>query len=169
MKAPTRIESETIPTKLGDFIIATRGGAICAAEFAGDKGRMASLLARRFGDLQLVTGNADSKAVAAVRRYFDGELTALGEIPLDLAGTDFQLQVWRALGKIPPGETRSYGEIARAIDAPKAFRAVGMANNRNPVALIVPCHRVIGADGGLTGYAHGLKAKEWLLSHEGAL
>lgn len=169
MKGLIRIEIETIPTELGDFTIAMRNGAVCAAEFSGDKSRFENILARRFGGVQLVTDEPGSAAASALRRYFAGDTSALGEIPVDLAGTDFQMRVWQALREIPAGETRSYGDIARAINAPKAFRAVGLANNRNPVALIVPCHRVIGADGSLTGYAHGLKAKEWLLRHEGAI
>jgi len=89
--------------------------------------------------------------------------------PLDLRGTDFQLACWRALLAIPYGETRSYGEIARAVGSPKGFRAVGMANNRNPIAIAVPCHRVIGSDGALSGYGGGLDVKRKLLELEGAL
>ncbi len=173
MKNMTLIDIETIATPAnfpgGDFTIAMRGGAVCAAEFGNDRGRMESLLAKRFGGLRLVTDKPGSAAASAVRRYFDGDLRALESVTVDLAGTEFQMRVWRALRAIPLGETRSYGEIAASIDAPKAFRAVGMANNRNPVAVIVPCHRVIGADGSLTGYAGGLQLKEWLLAHERAL
>ncbi|MCH8862339.1 MAG: methylated-DNA--[protein]-cysteine S-methyltransferase [Proteobacteria bacterium] len=164
----TLIHMETIATKLGDFTIALRGGAVSAAEFGDGKDRIESILARRFGGVQLVTGDARSDAASAVRRYFAGDLRALDSIAVDLVGTDFQMRVWRALQNIPVGETRSYGGIAASIGAAKAFRAVGLANNRNPVSLIVPCHRVIGADGSLTGYAGGLPAKEWLLRHEGA-
>ena len=169
MKTTTLIHMETVATTLGDFTIALRSGAVSAAEFGGSKGRIESILARRFGGVQLVSGGAGSDAASAVRRYFEGDLRALEGITVDLAGTDFQMRVWRALQAIPVGETRSYGEIAASIGAARAFRAVGMANNRNPVSLIVPCHRVIGADGSLTGYAGGLPAKEWLLRHEGAL
>ncbi len=87
--------------------------------------------------------------------------------PLDLHGTPFQVAVWQALVRIPYGETRSYAEIAQAIDRPRAVRAVGAANGANPVAIIVPCHRVIGSNGTLTGYGGGLPAKRWLLSLEG--
>ncbi|MDR1965131.1 MAG: methylated-DNA--[protein]-cysteine S-methyltransferase, partial [Synergistaceae bacterium] len=92
------------------------------------------------------------------RRAFD--------VPLDLKGTDFQMSVWRALLLIPYGRTSSYGSIASALGRPKAVRAVGGANHRNPVSIIVPCHRVIGHDGGLTGYGGGLWRKQWLLDHE---
>lgn len=111
----------------------------------------------------------DPSALAQVRcqcrQYATGERGAF-ELPLDMPGTDFQRQVWQALITIPCGETRSYGEIARQIGRPKAVRAVGAANGRNPVALVVPCHRVIGAGGNLTGYAGGLGIKQALLSHE---
>lgn len=173
MKSLTRIEIETIPTPAnlpgGDFTIAMRNGAVCAAEFEIDEGRMEGALNRRFGGVQLVNDNSGSEAGSAVRRYFAGDPHALESIAVDQAGTPFQNLVWAALRAIPVGETRSYADIARTIGAPKAFRAVGMANNRNPVSLIVPCHRVIGTDGSLTGYAGGLELKEWLLRHEGAL
>ena len=97
--------------------------------------------------------------------YFCGALTRF-EVPLDPAGSQFQLDTWNALREIPFGETRTYGEIARAIGQPRAARAVGLANHDNPLPIIVPCHRVIGADGSLTGYGGGLPRKRWLLKHE---
>jgi len=97
--------------------------------------------------------------------YFDGTRTAF-DLPLDLVGSEFQLLVWRALGRIPYGETRSYGQQAAGIGRPKAARAVGAANGRNPVSIVLPCHRVVGADGRLTGFAGGLDAKRFLLAHE---
>jgi methylated-DNA-[protein]-cysteine S-methyltransferase len=99
--------------------------------------------------------------------YFAGERRKF-TIPLDLRGTPFQLACWNALLEIPYGETRSYGEIARAIGHPQAFRAVGMANNRNPIAIVVPCHRVIASSGSLCGYGGGLELKRKLLDLEGA-
>lgn len=98
--------------------------------------------------------------------YFQGELTIF-DLPLAPCGSEFQRSVWQALQEIPYGETRSYRDLAAAIDRPKAVRAVGAANGRNPIAIIVPCHRVIGANGKLTGYAGGLPRKQWLLQHEG--
>jgi methylated-DNA-[protein]-cysteine S-methyltransferase len=103
--------------------------------------------------------------VDQLEAYFCGTLTEF-ELPLDLIGTDFQVQVWKTLKKIPYGETRSYGAIARAIHQPRSARAVGLANNQNPIAIVVPCHRVIGADGSLTGYGGGVQRKRWLLQHE---
>jgi methylated-DNA-[protein]-cysteine S-methyltransferase len=105
--------------------------------------------------------------VAQLEAYFAGTLTDF-DLPLAMRGTDFQHRVWAALCEIPYGETISYGELARWVGNPKASRAVGLANGRNPVAIIVPCHRVIGADGSLTGYGGGLDRKVWLLEHEAA-
>jgi methylated-DNA-[protein]-cysteine S-methyltransferase len=108
---------------------------------------------------------AFDKAVEQLRAYFAGELTAF-DLDLDLQGTEFQRRVWRALLTIPYGETRSYGEIAAQIGAPGAARAVGLANGHNPIAIIVPCHRVIGANGSLTGFGGGLGRKRTLLDLE---
>lgn len=105
--------------------------------------------------------------VAQLQAYFAGELTAF-ELPIEPRGTEFQRRVWSSLQEIPYGETISYGELARWVGNPKASRAVGLANGRNPVAIVVPCHRVIGADGSLTGYGGGLERKVWLLEHEGS-
>lgn len=102
-----------------------------------------------------------------LQAYFAGEIDALRSIPLHLVGTDFQKQVWEGLRTIPGGQAWSYAELAAAIGSPKACRAVGMANGRNPCALVVPCHRVIAADGTLGGFSSGLDNKRWLLRHEG--
>ena len=104
-----------------------------------------------------------------LRRYFSGEVGVLNEVAVELNGTPFQKNVWQALRRIPGGATISYAELARRIGEPRAVRAVGTANGANPVAVIVPCHRVIGANGKLTGYGGGLDRKQWLLTHEGAL
>lgn len=106
------------------------------------------------------------QAVQELQRYFAGEKVSFSCL-LDLQGTPFQVSVWQALRKIPYGETRSYAEIAQATGRPAAVRAVGAANGANPIAIIVPCHRVIGSDGTLTGYGGGLPTKSWLLSLEG--
>ncbi len=104
---------------------------------------------------------------AAFEAYFKGEKSSFKEVPLDMEGTVFQRQVWRLLLEIPEGETRCYGDLAKALGKPNASRAVGWANGQNPISIAVPCHRVIGKDGTLTGYAGGLKRKAWLLEHEG--
>lgn len=101
-----------------------------------------------------------------LHQYFTADRRTFS-VPLDFHGTDFQKQVWRALLAIPFGETRTYGQIAAAQGNPKASRAVGAANGRNPISIIAPCHRVVGSDGSLTGFAGGMAAKAWLLRHEG--
>lgn len=108
---------------------------------------------------------AAAPAVLQLREYFEGSRTAF-DLPLAARGTPFQLAVWDALTTIPAGETRSYGEVASMVGAPSASRAVGMANGRNPISIVVPCHRVVGANGTLTGYGGGLHRKRWLLEHE---
>lgn len=100
-----------------------------------------------------------------LEEYFAGKRKNF-DLPLAPKGTDFQKKVWKALTDIPYGETRTYGEIAAVVGNPKAARAVGMANNKNPIGIIVPCHRVVGADGKLVGYAGGMEKKEWLLNLE---
>jgi O-6-methylguanine DNA methyltransferase len=102
----------------------------------------------------------------AIEAYFSGEVTALDALPVDPAGTAFQRRVWTALRTIPAGETRSYAAVASLVGAPRAVRAVGAANRANPVAIAIPCHRVIASDGALHGYAGGLERKRWLLEHE---
>ncbi|MFH1501632.1 MAG: methylated-DNA--[protein]-cysteine S-methyltransferase [Candidatus Eisenbacteria bacterium] len=115
-----------------------------------------------------VTGNAvAARAVEQVTAYFTGALREF-DLPLELHGTDFQRLVWERLASIPFGETTSYGELAGAIARPAAVRAVGAANGANPISIILPCHRVVGSDGSLTGYGGGLWRKEWLLRHEGS-
>ena len=105
------------------------------------------------------------KAAAQLSEYFEGRRKKF-DLPLDVRGTDFQTAVWKALRKIPFGKTVSYGELAACIGKPRAYRAAGMANNRNPIVIIIPCHRVIGHDGSLTGYGGGLKTKQFLLDLE---
>ncbi len=102
----------------------------------------------------------------ALRAYFAGDLAAIDGLPVATGGTEFQRAVWRALREIPCGETRSYGELARRLGNPAAVRAVGLANGANPVGVVVPCHRVIGSNGSLTGYGGGIERKRWLLAHE---
>jgi methylated-DNA-[protein]-cysteine S-methyltransferase len=108
-----------------------------------------------------------AEVVAQLEAYFAGTLSRF-ELPLAADGTDFQRRVWAALQEIPYGETISYGELAQYVGKPGASRAVGLANGRNPIGIVIPCHRVIGADGSLTGYGGGLERKVWLLEHEGA-
>jgi len=104
-------------------------------------------------------------AISQLEEYFDGSRRSF-DLPLDLRGTDFQVEAWNALAEIPYGHTASYGQQAASIGRPKAVRAIGGANGRNPVAIVLPCHRIVGADGSLTGFGGGIEVKKWLLDHE---
>ena len=119
-----------------------------------------------YGDVEIVAQRDPFGHIAALERYFAGEITALDTIPVAFTGTSFQKKVWSALRTIAGGTTLSYGALAKRIGAPKAVRAVGLANGRNPIGVVVPCHRVIGSNGSLTGYGGGLARKRWLLEHE---
>ncbi len=118
-----------------------------------------------FGETTDTSHEPFSEAARQLEDYFDGKRTEF-DVPLRLAGTPFQRRVWAALAEIPYGETASYGQLAGRIGQPTAARAVGLANGRNPVAIIVPCHRVVGSDGSLTGYGGGLERKQYLLAFE---
>ncbi|MBL8385188.1 MAG: methylated-DNA--[protein]-cysteine S-methyltransferase [Burkholderiales bacterium] len=139
---------------------------VCAIDFAGCEARMHRLLARRFGGVRLVDGPDPCGASTRLRAYFDGALEALDDLAVDPGGTAFQAAAWRALRAIPAGQTASYRQQAARIGRPAAVRAIGAANGNNPIAIALPCHRVVGSDGALTGYAGGLAAKRWLLDHE---
>jgi methylated-DNA-[protein]-cysteine S-methyltransferase len=131
--------------------------------------RMHQLLRLQYGDVRLEPKRGVSQVRRAIEAYYDGVLAAVSDLPVITAGTAFQREVWAALRRIPMGETTTYGRLAAQLGRPKAMRAVGMANGSNPVSIIVPCHRVIGANASLTGYGGGLERKRWLLRHEGAL
>ncbi|MBN8730270.1 MAG: methylated-DNA--[protein]-cysteine S-methyltransferase [Acidobacteria bacterium] len=149
------------PTPIGDLLVAGDGNTLSLIGFPQGKGRREPH----------PDWNEDSSAFAAVRRqldaYFSGTLRRF-DIPLAPRGTEFQLAVWEALTHIPYGETITYSDLAIRIGNPAAVRAVGAANGANPIPIVVPCHRVIGADGSLTGFGGGLDTKRWLLRHEGA-
>jgi len=147
---------------VGQLLLAASERGLCALEFDFHGKRLAAACERESwlrSDRHLDPWRRELDA------YFAGKLRVFAQ-PLDLRGTDFQLRCWNALLAIPYGETRSYADQARAIGSPRGFRAVGMANHDNPIAIIVPCHRVIGSNGSLTGYGGGLPAKEWLLALE---
>jgi methylated-DNA-[protein]-cysteine S-methyltransferase len=152
----------TINTPLGKLLLARTAKGLAGVWFEGQKHHPAPLTAVRRPDDALLRRAADQ-----LHAYFAGETLAF-DVPLDLQGTAFQRAVWQALLAIPGGETRSYGEIAKALGAASAVRAVGGAVGRNPVSVIVPCHRVVGSDGSLTGYAGGVDRKRALLALEHA-
>ena len=154
-------------TPIGVFLLATDdAGRVRAIDLHGDEARMTRHLQRHVGtDIRWAA--APSALRAALQAYFEGDLKTLDDIDCAPDGTPFQQSVWAALRAVPPGQTLSYGGLAERLGNPKAVRAVGLANGSNPIPLIIPCHRVIGADGSLTGYGGGLERKRWLLAHEG--
>ena len=163
------IEVRSIATPIGALLVAERADVVLGAEFEDVAERLYTSLHRRVeGALELrVNAAGDTAVTRALKRYFDGDIAGIGDIAADPGGTPFQRRVWDRLRAIPAGETRCYGALAADLDRPKAARAVGRANGLNPIAVIIPCHRLVGADGTLTGYAGGLDRKAWLLRHEG--
>lgn len=152
----------TLPSPVGTLILTASGKGLCGLWIEGEKHSPAI-------PPEWVPDPAPfADAIRQLEEYFAGTRREFA-LPLDAEGTPFQQEAWAALRRIPYGATRSYQEQAAAIGRPGAVRAVGTANGRNPISIIVPCHRVIGANGSLTGYGGGLAAKRWLLQHEGAL
>jgi methylated-DNA-[protein]-cysteine S-methyltransferase len=157
---------------MGDMIILVdEESRLRALEWTDLDTRMMGLLKRQYRDqpFEIVSSPSPKTAINALSAYFSGQLNALDGLPTQSGGTPFQRLVWKALRNIPVGQTRSYAQIAIAIGIPKGVRAIGLANGANPIGIVVPCHRVIGANGTLTGYGGGLARKEWLLRHEGAI
>jgi len=167
---PDRLLLDRRATPIGEALLVTDdAGRLRALDWADYETRLRRLLRRHYGTVALSVGRAPETVRRALDRYFGGDLAALDAIDCATGGTAFQRAVWAALRTIPVGRTLSYGALAAQIGAPKAVRAVGLANGANPIGVVVPCHRVIGSDGSLTGYGGGLERKRWLLAHEGAL
>lgn len=152
---------------IGELSLASAEGKLVHLDFEGNDERLRTIQSRRF---RQIDWQQSAAAPASITRwldaYFAGEVQALPMADIAVIGSDFQRQVWRALLAIPSGQSRSYGRLALDLGHPRAVRAVARANALNPVSVIVPCHRVIGSDGKLTGYAGGLDRKRWLLEHE---
>lgn len=152
---------------LGPLLVATDAQQhVRALDFEEDETRMEDLLIQQYGQHQLVPKDASATLDTCIRQYFAGEVEALDQLLVKTSGSAFQEQVWELLRTIPAGQTTTYGDIARQLGLPGHARQVGAAVASNPVALLVPCHRVIGSNGDLTGFAWGLSRKQWLLSHE---
>ncbi len=161
---------DRVATPLGlTFLVFDTAGAVRAFEFEDYEARLMRLLRLHYGAVELRTAAAPKSIRDSIAQYFDGELNALDGLPCATGGTEFQRKIWAALRKIPAGTTINYGTLAQRIGKPSASRAVGMANGANPISVIVPCHRVIGANGALTGYGGGLPRKQWLLAHESGI
>jgi len=164
-----RLKIDRVASPLGALlVVCDDAGQLRALDFHDYEARMQRLLRAHYGErgFALHAGRAPVAVTNALAAFFAGALHALDALAVRTGGTPFQRQVWSALRRIPSGSTQSYGEVARAIGKPGASRAVGLANGANPIAIVVPCHRVIGADGSLTGYAGGIERKRWLLEHE---
>lgn len=163
-----RLEHDSFKSPVGIVTIVSDGTAVRAVDFDGYESRMHRLLTQHCGAYQLKKVHNGGGFTTLLKAYFDGDLAALADVPTATSGTPFQKKVWAALRKIPVGTTTTYQAIAARIGKPLACRAVGLANGANPVAIVIPCHRVIGANNRLTGYGGGLDRKQWLLTHEGA-
>ena len=159
------LEVATINSPVGRLAIAAHDRRVCALWF-GTEPQVRALVGRWFPGENVSAGRDPGGAITALGAYFSGDLRALDGVEVELHGTPFQQRVWRQLLTVPAGTTATYAQIARAVGAPNAVRAVGAANGANPVSLIVPCHRIIGSNGSLTGYGGGLDRKRWLLAHE---
>ena len=157
---------ERITTPIGALLITHDGKALANIAFADREERRAGELARDFPDGQVKRAPKPTPFAAALTRYFDGDIRAIDKLPVIAFGTAFQRRCWQALRRVPPGTTRSYGDHARIIGHPRAARAVGAANGFNPISIVVPCHRLVGANGSLVHYGGGLERKRWLIDHE---
>jgi methylated-DNA-[protein]-cysteine S-methyltransferase len=164
-----RLFIDRIDTPIGELLlVADDAGKLRAIDWAEYESRMLRLLRLHYGKdgFRLEPGYNPHGLRDAINHYFAGDVEAIDEIAVQTAGTPFQRSVWNELRKIPSGSAISYGKLAEQIARPKAVRAVGLANGSNPIGIVVPCHRVIGSNGSLTGYGGGLERKRWLLEHE---
>lgn len=171
MPARLRFFIDSTPTPTGvALLVCDEEGRLRALDWEGYEARMHRLLRLHYGENGCVLETARDPAgrTSALQAYLRGDLSAIEALPVETAGTPFQREVWRALRDIPAGTTTTYAQLAERISRPKAVRAVGAANGANPVSIVVPCHRVVGANASLTGYAGGLERKRWLLDHERA-
>ena len=150
---------------IGQLAVATVGDCIVGIDLRGDPAALETQLIKKAGTS--ASGSPSRAVLDALDRYFAGDLTAIDALAVNPSGTPFQLRVWSALRDVRAGSTTSYSAVAKRLGTPQAVRAVGAANGANPIPIVIPCHRVIGADGRLVGYGGGLERKRWLLAHEG--
>ena len=164
-----QLRIDRLNTPIGEMLIVTdQNGNLRAVDWADYEPRMLRLLRLHYGQsgFRLDLARNPNDVARTISSYFEGDLAAIDTLLVETGGTPFQRSVWRALREIPCGTTISYMRLAERIGKPAAVRAVGAANGSNPVGVVVPCHRVIGADGSLTGYGGGIERKRWLLEHE---
>jgi methylated-DNA-[protein]-cysteine S-methyltransferase len=172
MGEPLAFLMDRLQTPIGELlIVADHAGNLRTIDWTDHEARMRQLLDRYYGRAGYkIEGARDPGGLTrAMAAYFKGDIGVIDKLPVETTGTPFQRSVWRQLRKIRGGKTISYAALAGRIGKPKAVRAAGLANGQNPISIVVPCHRVIGSDGTLTGYGGGLPRKKWLLEHEGAL
>lgn len=163
----TTLLCDRIDSEIGQILTVMDQDRLCALDFVEHEDRMIRSLEKRYPLFELTAAPIENPISDRIRNYFTGNLTSVNEIPVKTQGTEFQTLVWQTLRQIPVGQVWSYQKLAIAIGKPKAVRAVGMANRLNPVQIVIPCHRVVGANGNLIGYAGGIERKQWLLNHEG--
>jgi O-6-methylguanine DNA methyltransferase len=167
---PVPLCRSTVDTPIGPMLALASEAALCALEFSSPDrlSRLEARFDRWFAPYRIEdrTNGVIDRAREWLRLYFGGASADAGELALDLRGRSFERQVWAALAAVPPGDTTTYGTVARRVGSTGGSRAVGLANGANPIAIIIPCHRVIGSNGQLTGYGGGLDRKRWLLDHE---
>jgi methylated-DNA-[protein]-cysteine S-methyltransferase len=162
-----RVQTIAEDHAIGPIHFVAEGMTLLAMEFGDAEDRLMPMLRSRYGvDIHLEPVDDLHDIAAAIRAYFDGDVRAVDGLAVDGGGTDFQRQAWDALRRIPPGEVRTYGQMAALLGRPNAARAIGSANALNPISLVIPCHRLVGSTGALTGYGGGIERKRWLLAHE---
>jgi methylated-DNA-[protein]-cysteine S-methyltransferase len=159
---------DQLRSPLGTLTIVATDDALCALAFPVARSRMLAGIRSRFPRIALKRRRDPNGYATRVHAYFRGDFQALDGIAVDCGGTSFEEQVWQTVRAVPAGKTTTYRQLAATLRRPRAVRAVGLANARNPVCLVIPCHRLIGSDGHLRGYAGGIWRKRWLLEHEGA-
>lgn len=167
MRRRVVIEIAVVHTPIDALTLAARDGRLCILHFGAREAPVRATLQRWYLGEAIERRRDPGGVATALAKYFSGQLDVLDTIEVEMNGTPFQQRVWQTLRTVHAGHTASYSEIARTIGAPAAVRAVGAANGANPIAVVVPCHRIIGSNGTLTGYGGGLRRKEWLLRHEG--
>lgn len=160
------LSQQEIESPIGTIYVVSDKTHLRALDFVGNETRLQRILTNQYGRYTIQSSAGSIGIAARLKDYFEGDLHAGDRLAMATNGTEFQEQVWAALRAIPAGKTVSYSDIANEIGRPNACRAVGLANGSNPIAIFVPCHRVIGANKSLTGYAGGIERKQWLLEHE---
>jgi methylated-DNA-[protein]-cysteine S-methyltransferase len=163
----TNLLIDRISSPLGSLLVISDGERLCALDYADYEQRMLKLLRARYEEMRFQNARNPGGVRRLIHAYLAGDVACIDSIPVNTGGTSFQQKVWQALRAIPPGTVLTYGQLAVRLGRPAAYRAVGMTNALNPIAIVVPCHRLVGANGALTGYAGGLERKRWLLAHEG--